>query len=143
MLPLKVIYGFAETNDISVCDYTMPENGSMSIMTDSGDCYIGLDPAVQDGSAQERVHLCHELGHCITGSFYSRHTAIDCRQRHENTADKWAISKLIPQEDLEKAVSAGHSEVWDLAEIFGVTEDFIRKAVCWYRNGNVATCLYS
>ena len=29
-----------------------------------------------------------------------------------------------------------------IAEYFGVTEDFMRKAVCWYTYGNLATELY-
>ena len=97
---------------------------------------------LRDGGTQERVHLGHELGHCATGSFYSIHTAIDCRQRHENKADKWAIQTLVPVEELDAAVAEGCTELWELAERFGVTEEFIRKAVCWYVHGNMAAELY-
>ena len=88
------------------------------------------------------MHLSHELGHCVTGSFYNIYAAIDYRRRHENRADKWAISTLIPVDDLDDAVAQGCTEVWELAERFGVTEDFIRKAVCYYVHGNLATELY-
>ena len=101
-----------------------------------------MDQAVLDGGTQERVHLAHELGHCTTGSFYNRHAAIDYRRKHENKADKWAISKLIPLEALDQAVADGCSECWELADRFGVTEDFVRKAVCLYVHGNLATELY-
>ena len=84
----------------------------------------------------------HELGHCITGSFYNIHTAVDCRQRHENRADKWAIHTLIPVDALDDAIAHGCTEIWDLAEHFGVTEDFMRKAVCYYVHGNIAAELY-
>lgn len=120
----------------------MEENGSMSLMADSGDCVIGIDPRLQNGSIQERVHMGHELGHCVTGSFYNRYAAIDCRQRHENRANKWAIQHLIPVEDLDDAVAHGCTELWELAERFGVTEDFAKKAVCYYVHGNVAADLY-
>ena len=36
----------------------------------------------------------------------------------------------------------GFPKVWELAERFGVTEDFMRKAVCLYVHGNLATELY-
>ena len=101
-----------------------------------------MDESVRDGNVQERVHLSHELGHCLTGSFYSIHTAVDSRQRHENRADKWAVKKLIPVDELDAAVANGCSEIWELADRFGVTEQFMRKAVCYYVHGNLATELY-
>lgn len=136
------LYSLAEQQNIEVLQYPLKGNGSMSIMANNGSCYIGMDKSIQDGNVQERVHLGHELGHCLTGSFYSIHTAVDSRQRHENRADKWAVKKLIPVDELDKAVADGHTEIWELAEHFGVTEDFIRKAVCYYVHGNLATELY-
>ena len=136
------LYDYAEQQNIEVFDSFLPENGSISIMDGRGKCYIGMDESVMDGDALERVHLGHELGHCATGSFYSIHTAIDSRQRHENRADKWAIRKLIPATELDQAVADGCTEIWELAERFGVTEDFARKAVCYHVHGNLATDLY-
>ena len=141
-MDICTLYDFAKQQNIEVLQYPMQENGSMSIMTDDGSCFIGIDHCVQDGNAQERVHLSHELGHCITGSFYNMHTAVDCRQRHENKADKWAVNYLIPVEDLDTAVANGCTEIWELAEYFGVTEQFMKKAVCYYVHGNLATELY-
>jgi len=142
MYAVPDLYDLARQQNIEVLRYPMGENGSMSVMTDSGACYIGMDESVRDGGIQERVHLGHELGHCLTGSFYSIHTAVDCRQRHENRADKWAILQMIPVNDLDDAVAQGCTELWELAERFGVTEDFMRKAVYYYVHGNVAAELY-
>lgn len=136
------LYNLAQQENIEVIQHPMKENGSMSIMLDNGSCYIGIDESIQDNGAQERVHLGHELGHCITGSFYNIYAAIDCRQRHENRADKWAIANLVPIVDLDEAVAEGCCEIWELAEHFGVTEEFMKKAVCYYVHGNVATELY-
>lgn len=136
------LYAFAQQQNIEILSFPLPENGSMSVMLDSGQCYVGLDSSVLDGGVQERVHLSHELGHCATGSFYNIHAAIDCRQRHENRADKWAVTALIPLDALDDAVAQGCTEVWELAEHFGVTEAFMRKALCWYVHGNLAAELY-
>ena len=141
-MQLQDLYDLATEQNIEVIQYPMRENGSMSIMSPSGLCYIGMDESIQDGGVQERVHLSHELGHCITGSFYNIHAAIDNRQRHENRADKWAIKRLISQDDLDNAVANGLTEIWELAEFFGVTEEFMKKAVCYYIYGNVAAELY-
>lgn len=136
------LYTLAEQQNIEVIETSLPENGSLSVMDDSGSCYIGIDESVMDGGALEIVHMGHELGHCLTGSFYNRHTRFDVRQRHENRADKWAIQQIIPVEDLDDAVADGCCEIWELAERFGVTEAFMRKAVCLYVHGNVAEELY-
>ena len=141
-MELGALYDLAEQENIEVIRFPMAINGSMSLMDDNGACYIGMDDAVRDGGIQERVHLIHELGHCVTGSFYNRYAAIDSRQRHENRADKWAVKKLIPVEALDDAIAEGCTEVWELAERFGVTEEFVRKAVCYHVHGNLAAELY-
>ena len=139
---IQDLYALAEQQNIEVLSYPMAENQSMSVMTEDGRCFVGMDDSVRDGGVQERVHLSHELGHCATGSFYNIHAAIDSRQRHENRANKWAIQALIPVEELDDAIASGCTEVWELAEHFQVTEDFIRRAVCLYVHGNVAEELY-
>ena len=136
------LYVLAEQQNIEVIETSLPENGSLSIMDDSGNCYIGIDESVMDGGALEIVHMAHELGHCLTGSFYNRHTQFDVRQRHENRADKWAVRQVISVEDLDTAIASGYTEVWQLAEYFCVTEQFMRKAICLYVHGNMATELY-
>ena len=130
MVGIPELYQLACKQNIAVLRYPMAENGSMSVQLPDGAQYIGMDESVSDGGAQERVHLGHELGHCLTGSFYNRYAAVDCRQRHENQANKWAIRTLIPVDDLDRAVAEGCTEVWELAERFGVTEEFVKKAVC-------------
>lgn len=140
-MEISALYDIAHEQDIEVLVFPLSETGSMSIM-EGESCFIGMDETVLDGSVQERVHLGHELGHCVTGSFYNRYAAIDHRQRHENKANKWAIHQLIPVAALDAAVAAGYTELWDLADLFGVTEDLMRKAVCLYVHGNLATELY-
>ena len=142
MSPVPALYDLAAQQNIEVLSYPMAENGSMSVMLEWGRCFVGMDDSVLDGSAQERVHLGHELGHCVTGSFYNRYTRFDLRQRHENRADKWAIRELIPVEALDEAVAEGCCQLSDLAERFGVTEAFMKKAICLYVHGNLATELY-
>lgn len=142
MRELSSLYSLAEQQNIPVCRFSLPENGSLSVQTADGHCFIGMDERVLDNGTKERVHLAHELGHCLTGSFYSPHTRIDSRRRHEYRADKYAVKMLIPVQALDDAVAEGCTELWELAEYFGVTENFIRKAVCYYTHGNVAAELY-
>lgn len=131
----------AQDSNVSIIYLSIPETGSMCVQTDY-QCYIGIDCDALEKEADQRVCLAHELGHCKTGAFYNRWAAHDIRQKHEHRADKWAIETLIPINDLYEAVAEGHTELWDLAEQFNVTETFMRKAVCWYNYGNLATELY-
>ena len=142
MKELLSLYRVAEQQHIPVLPFPMKENGSMSLQRGDGSCVIGMDASVLDGGTSERVHLAHELGHCLTGSFYSPYTRVDSRRRHEYRADKCAVQMLIPVQALDDAVADGCTELWALAEHFGVSEEFMKKAVCLYTHGNVAAELY-
>ncbi|MCI5500026.1 MAG: ImmA/IrrE family metallo-endopeptidase [Clostridiales bacterium] len=135
------LYQDAQREDIPIIALDIPENGSMCVQGDLR-CYIGVDYNVLEDEASKRVHLAHELGHCITGSFYNIWAARDVRQKHELRADKWAIERMIPVEALDQAVAEGYTDIWALADYFGVTEEFMRKAVCWHTHGNLDTELY-
>ncbi len=112
----------------------MPQTVSVSAVSVTGACYIGMDPFRIETTAQERVHLAHELGHCETGSFYNIYSSLNIREKQEKRADRWAVNRLVPEEEFINALGRGIVEVWDLAEHFDVTEDFIRKAAEIYKN---------
>lgn len=142
MIPLSKLYQIADEENIEVDCFDLQKREAISMMDDEGFCYIAINPYRLHSEEDERMKLAHELGHCITGSFYNIHAAVESRQRHENRADKWAIRHLIQVEDLDQVVADGCTDVWDLADHFGVTEDFMRKAICYYVNGNLASELY-
>jgi hypothetical protein len=135
------LYDLAGRNHIPVFRRSLPLCKSVSVQAD-GSCAIALDPSVCDIGAMERTHLSHELGHCLTGSFYNQYSSHDLRRRHEIRADKWAIRQLVPAHKLDGAIADGRTEIWELAEYFNVTEEFMRKAVAYHVHGNLATELY-
>ena len=132
------LYDYLLDNGIEVDWFSMDNAISLSIPLPGGVCAIALDPVRLRTLEEERVCLAHEGGHCMTGGFYNRYAACDVKQRHENRADKWAIQKLIPEDEFEDAVAAGCETPWDLAERFRVTEEFMRKAIHYYVYGNLA-----
>ena len=142
MKSILSLYRYAEKRNIEIDTFPMPETSSMSIEAESGACYIGIDYSKIENETDERVHLSHEIGHCVTGSFYNRYAKMDVRQKHENRADKWAIRRLIPRDQYETALADGCTELSALANRFGVTPEFMEKAVCFYTYGNLATDLY-
>ena len=141
-MTLLELYDMAEQNHVEVDAFDLGEREALSLMDEGGQCYIAIDPFKLQSSIDEKQKLTHELGHCVQGAFYNPYSTHDIVARHEKRADKWAIKKLVPQNELERAVKQGYIEIYDLAEYFDVTEDFMRKAVCWYKYGSLDTEYY-
>ena len=126
------IYQEAEADGIQVHFLHFEELASVSIPG-----HMGIDTSKLPTTAEESTAAAHELGHGCTGAYYNVHASREERQKHENTAEKYAIRRYIPREALIEAVKGGMTEYWQLAEYFGFTENFIRKAVCLYCFGNL------
>lgn len=141
MEKLNNLYNELYENDIQIFESGIPFSAATVI--ELGGVYgLFIDPSKIETTAEETVIVAHESGHIFTGSTHSYCNHLKLIDQHENRADKWAIKKLIPEDELDTAVAEGCTEIWDLAERFGVTEEFVRKAVCYYTHGNLATELY-
>lgn len=93
---------------------------------------IGIAKHLHENSCLFRCVLAEELGHHYTStgnnlpvkcSNYRQEISIS---RAEYQARKWAALELMPLDMVKKALTAGITEVWELAEEFGVTEDVVR-----------------
>ena len=142
MITLQGLYRIAEEQNIAVDHFPLKKREALALMDEGGDCYVAIDPLKIQSENDERNKLAHEMGHCCTGAFYNQYSGYDCRQRHENKADKWALLRIIPVDELDDAIAAGCTELWELAERFSVPEQFMQKAVCYYVHGNLAAELY-
>ena len=132
MTRLDNLYQLAEDEDIDIYAFPLPLSGSVSTMDTNGTCYIGIDPFALDTYADETVRLAHELGHCMTGSFYNIYSSCDIRARHERKAKKWAIKKLVPKDELKDAVESGLTELWELSEYFDLPAAFMAEVIEYY-----------
>lgn len=131
MMKSTELYNLAEQKDIIVINGKLSKSPAMSIC-DNGDCAIVIDDKQIESQADETVKLAHELGHCIKGAFYNKYSQFDLISRHEYRADSWAIKKLIPKDELIETFEDGITEIWELAEHFEVTEEFMIKACEFY-----------
>ena len=142
MTELLALYRQAEARGIPVLHLPLARVGSLSVMDKDGQCYIGMDLQRRLTDAEQRVRLAHELGHCLTGSFYTRSSPCALRRVSEQRADRYAVRRLIPEPELSRALARGVTELWELAELFGVDVPTVQKALCLYTKGNLATELY-
>ena len=124
------LYSLAESENIAIDLLHLPKNKSLSITLD-GKCYIALDDKTVYTDSETKVHLAHELGHCLTGAFYNMYSPLDLRDKHEYRANKWAVNNLIPKEKLIELLKRG-LEKWEIAEFFDVTEEFVNLAFKMY-----------
>ncbi len=123
------LYCIAEKQGVTVDRLNAKENLSVSVKL-GDNCFVCIDSDLS--GASEKVCLAHELGHCVTNSFYNVYSPLDIRGKHEKRADKWAIKKLVPKTVFERAIKNGYDNIYTLAEYFGVTADFMQKAVEFY-----------
>ena len=130
MTTYKELCDIAENDNILMLSGKLHNTPSMAIC-DDGDCAIIFDYSKIDSNAKLLVCTAHEVGHCETGSFYTE-KSLELRCRMENRANKWAIKKLIPKNEMEQAIIDGNEEVWQLAEYFGITEDMVKFAFWVY-----------
>ena len=130
MTTYKELCDIAEKDDILMLSGQLHGAPSMAIC-DDGDCAIIIDYSQIDSNAKLLVCTAHEVGHCETGSFDTE-KGLELRCRTDNRANKWAIKKLIPKNELEQAIKAGNEEIWQLAEYFDITEDMVRFAYWVY-----------
>ena len=93
---------------------------------------IFFNPNAIHSLADETCIAAHEAGHIMTGTTHKVNSPCDIVARHEEKASRWAIQHVVPHEKYIHALHNGICEVWDLAEYFGVTESFMRKAIHYY-----------
>ena len=130
-MTLNQLYDIAEKDNITVFSFQMEENESVSLLHDNK-CFVAIDPFRLKSSYDEKAKLAHEIGHCETGAFYNQYSPFDIRSRHEYRADKWAIKKLVPKDELIKAIKDGCENSYELSEHFGVPQWFMDKALAFY-----------
>ena len=102
-----------------------------SAICDNGDCTIVIDYKQITDNQQLTTCAAHEIGHCKTGSFYPPFS-LELRSRMEYRANKWVIKNLAPKDEMIIAIENGNTEIWQLAEYFGITEEMVRFAMWVY-----------
>ena len=76
--------------------------------------------------------LAEEVGHYETSSGDILDQTNTGNRKQELTARKWAYNKVVPEEKISEAISAGYTEVWEIADHLDVDEQFLREALKYY-----------
>ena len=92
-----------------------------------------MDSARFESQQEQATALIHEAGHFLSGAFYTPYSPYQVRAQAEYRADKAATLQYIPLCDLVEEMRCGFS-VWEIAEHFNVTPEFIWRAYTIYRD---------
>jgi len=130
------LYQLAESEGVRVFTH-MIDGGSASAAV-GGEYCVALDPCALENSDIERMHLAHELGHCMTGSFYNPYALLDIREKHERKANVWAYKRVVPLDRLVECFKQGLTEPWQMEDVFDLPARFIRQAMEYYKQQTTA-----
>ncbi len=93
---------------------------------------IGMSNRLFESSPRFRCVLAEELGHHFTTvgdalpkKFFHYRDRLSV-SKAEYRALKWAAEYLMPRAKLERAFRSGCTEIWGLAERFGVTDEMAK-----------------
>lgn len=84
-------------------------------------------------NAEKLSIVAEELGHYMTTAGDILDQTSDGNIKQELSARKWAFEKVISIEEILLAFKKSITEVYDLAEHFGVTEEFMRECLRHYK----------
>lgn len=130
-MTLEALYNYGNEHGIVFTYFKTAPVDALSVKMDDY-CAVAIDPFVIENTADEKCKCAHEVGHCVTDAFYTETSDAITVARCEEKANRWAIKKLVPKDELTAAVADGYKEVWELAEIFNVTPQFMDKALSYY-----------
>lgn len=129
----QALFNLAEREGIIVrwWDFVPPVRGLYCAPRDMPPV-IGLDKSLEHNRRILRCVLAEELGHHFTTSVNSINRTFCSYEdrvwfsREEYRAHRWAALHLIPPRRLGRILRSGNMTLWDLADIFDVTEEMMR-----------------
>lgn len=125
----ETLMRLAESRGYEVFYLPLSENRALTVECDG--YHIALAHHLE--RVAEKEALAHELGHCEYGGVYNRHSPYDIKAKAEYRADKWAFGRIVPVRQLRAAIRRGLATAWELAEVFGVSCQYMQRALDYYK----------
>lgn len=129
-MTLEELYIQCDKKGIDVYYFPLKRSSVKGIALPDGT--IALDRDKISSKTEEKEVIAHELAHIETESFYNVYSDCDIKSKQERKAETHAIRKLVPQNELAKAIKGGTTQLWELAEEFEVSCHLMKKAVEYY-----------
>lgn len=93
---------------------------------------VFMDDAKIRTRAQELDAASHEWAHIVSDATYGVDAPAGTVMKAETRATRTQIERVLPYIEMLKAMRAGDTTAFALAERFGITEDLVHKAYDYY-----------
>ena len=127
-MTLEQLYGIAADYGIEIDDFPMRSLRAVALPEGC----IAMDRRKFADETEYKCVLAHEIGHCVTQSFYFFDSEPSVREFSERQANFWAVESLVPVNKLRHAIRRGILHPMHLARMFDVTDRIIRVALELY-----------
>lgn len=138
-MELLDLYSFTERNNIKIMSYNLETLNAVTIKLDK--YFIGINKNIIKSEKAEKLILAHEIGHCMTDHFYflkdiNNPLYKQNIEKAEREADDYAISLLVPPEEIMQAQNKFTNDA-EIAEELNISVTLLRKAVGYYKRKNL------
>ena len=124
-MTIEQIYEIADNRGIAIYAFPMLELRAISLRGG----HIAIDRSKFASDVEYKCALVHEIGHCVTDSFYNLHTSVPVKELIERQANRFAAELLVPFAELRRAFNRGILFNRILARMFDVTVEFINMVL--------------
>ena len=131
MVEFSDLYKEIQNHGISLYQYNAGEVKSATIELNK-QYGIFIDITRFPSLVETKRAMAHEIGHCVTGCTHKVSSSLDLVQKHEYKANRWAVKRFLPFEQIQAAIQNGYTESWQLSEYFGLPESAIKWAIHYY-----------
>lgn len=132
MFELSDFYDYCRRNDVDVFPYSGAPSAGTTIRQD-GYYGIFLDFSMIHSVRQLRGVSAHELGHAATGALHKVSSPYESVERSEYRANRWMAEHCLPLSDLQEALAAGYTEIWEIADYLEFPEEDVRRAITFWQ----------
>lgn len=130
---LNKLYDIAEKENIKIYDWYIEDCDGICLNYDKINA-IALNYDELGTYIEEKCTLAEELGHYYMDATYSLSSGYETRSRQEYRAKKWSYTTLVPFKKLKEAIKKGLTEIYQLAEYFDVTVEFMANCIEFYKS---------
>ena len=129
-MTIEQLHKFAANRGLEVYDFPMRDLHAVSLRGG----HIAIDRRKCSSDTEYKCLLAHEIGHCLTNSFYRygdhAHT-IELNERHAN---RYAAELLLPLSELLRVMHRGILFAHVLARMYDVTREFAEMVLELYEH---------
>lgn len=130
---LEYIEDLIEKENINLIDTYLEDTAGAYMNYDKINVII-YDTSKLETSFEEKQVLAEELGHYYMDATYKFNSTFNLISKQEYRAKKWAYFILVPYESLRKAIRNGFHTIYELADFFDVTIEYMQNAIEFYIN---------